>query len=468
MQLKITSGSGAAGLGVIGTGLAYAFPDAKWIGLLLIAIGVLVFGFDIRFERGRVRTGRWRRLNQIGPWILIVCGPLIGLVWLYLQSPLASSSSADAQSALAHLAELGWSVKPGPDSIQFGIANGPLPPMKESAAYFGQLSKPYNLALQQVTGLDGLHYLSQVKGLTKIEIGAGGFTDISELKDFTELKTLTIGQLPLNGTATVDLAPLATMTSLETLVLSMVRAKSVEALAPLTKLKVLNLGQTLISDISPLTGLAQLENLEIRGTRVTDLGALKGKQQLKELMVGGAQLPGLADLVDLPSFKSVSIIEQAPIDLSAVGKLSKLENLFIVAGGSYPVSVASLGGLRHLRSLAITGTPFGILNPTPDIQSLGALDQLESLTLGYLQIGDIGFAGRFGSLSEITLNQLPIHSIDVLRRLKTLKKVTLVDVPVVDISPLLELPRLSDLRLIRVPARSDIIVELQKRGVAVD
>jgi hypothetical protein len=43
MRVETSPGSAAAALGVIGTGLAWALPDEKWIGWLIVLIGVLVF-----------------------------------------------------------------------------------------------------------------------------------------------------------------------------------------------------------------------------------------------------------------------------------------------------------------------------------------------------------------------------------------------------------------------------------------
>jgi hypothetical protein len=64
MQIKATSGSGAAGLGIIGTGLALALPEVKWIGWALVFLGLIVFAFDVRIERGHVAVGSPDSLKQ--------------------------------------------------------------------------------------------------------------------------------------------------------------------------------------------------------------------------------------------------------------------------------------------------------------------------------------------------------------------------------------------------------------------
>jgi hypothetical protein len=186
------------------------YPDIALLLAAILAIWAVWLALPKTWKEGR------SKLNIVGPWILIVSAPLLGIAWIYLQS--SAPNERVTQAAVAKLAELGWTVKPGPNSVQFEITSGPLPPMKESATYFERLAKPFNLHLQQVSGLEGLHYLANIPGCTKIEIGAGEFTDISELSGFSHLTKLVIGQLPLNGTGTVDLSPLAVSPSVRPIV----------------------------------------------------------------------------------------------------------------------------------------------------------------------------------------------------------------------------------------------------------
>jgi len=86
MQVKTTSGSGAAGLGIVGTGLALALPEVKWIGWLLVLAGLLVFAFDVRLERGQVAFGSpqslWQRLKRMWPQYLMTLAALLFFVGL--------------------------------------------------------------------------------------------------------------------------------------------------------------------------------------------------------------------------------------------------------------------------------------------------------------------------------------------------------------------------------------------------
>jgi hypothetical protein len=381
-----------------------------------------------------------------------------------------SAPQLDSPSAIARLTELGWTVKPSPSGTQFEVVGRALPPMEESAKYFARLSNPFWLHLQSVTGLEGLHFLAGVAACKRIEINAGEFTDISELRGFTHLDSLVISQVPLSGPGTVDASALASLTHLTNLGLNSTRVRNVEFLSSLTRLRTLNIGQTLVGDISPLAKLPSLEALDIRGTRVVDLQPLSYDHNLKELSIGGLQIPGLISFVNLETLKKLTIIlEQQPgLDLTPVGSLTSLESLMIWAPMSGELDVAPLRSLVKLRSLALSGAGFfRPLTAIANIDAMADLTDLRTLTLGSLQLTDIAFVAKLTKLEELNINEMPISSIEPLRNLKSLKKVSLNRTGVVDISPLLELPALTTLTVGRTPARSDVLGELERRGVKV-
>jgi hypothetical protein len=65
MYVTVTNGSLSTCLGLAGTGVAMMLPDQRWIGGVIIALAVLTLLFDVRIERGHVRTGSplsfWQR-----------------------------------------------------------------------------------------------------------------------------------------------------------------------------------------------------------------------------------------------------------------------------------------------------------------------------------------------------------------------------------------------------------------------
>jgi hypothetical protein len=124
MQIKTTSGSGGAGLGVIGTGLAMALPEAKWIGWALVALGVVVIVFDVRIERGHVAIGSsqslGQRLKRVWPQYLMVFSGclffvgLVGFLQLNVTPPKHDDNSGNPPNQRKPSASLPPSLQPPP------------------------------------------------------------------------------------------------------------------------------------------------------------------------------------------------------------------------------------------------------------------------------------------------------------------------------------------------------------------
>jgi Leucine-rich repeat (LRR) protein len=465
-RLNLSTDRFASGFGLIAVG-AFAVAPASlspFLGGACIVAGIFVWLSDSHIVNGRFTATRPRtlqgRIAVVWPQLLMFAcaiGFVFGLL-AYMQR--------DSQTSIDRLAALGWTVKPSQDDILFEIWDRPLPPMQESANYLAQLDKPFRLHFQQVKSLEGLHYLANLSGCTSMEISAGEFTDVSELREFTHLTKLVISQVPLNGPGVVDPSPLGSLVNLQELVLGMTRIRTADFLSNLVKMKRLYLGRTLISDISSLAGLSAIEFLDLRETRITDLSPIGNAAYLSNLEIGAEQLPGLSALTQLPNLKRLSLIDQGVVDLSTVGSLKNLESFF-VWGPSY-LNLLPLQGLTRLSNLQVSGLgPSGPNTQVDNAQAIGVLAELKILSLGYLKLSDVSFVQGLRNLTEIAIATMPITSVLPLRNLKTLRKVTLTDTPVVDISPLLDLPNLSELYLLRVPARADVLKELERRGVKV-
>lgn len=273
-----------------------------------------------------------------------------------------SDPAALSSSAIAALAGLGWTVKPSLEDVQFEVVSRPLPSMKESAGYFAQLDKPFWLHFQTVQSLEGLHHLADISGCIKMQISAGEFTDISELRGFNHLVSLSISQVPLSRTGVVDASALASLTQLQELELNLTRIRNIEFLSSLTHLEKLGIGSTLAVDLTPVSNIAFLKDLNIRETRITDLTPLAKNLALSGLEIDGRQVPGLVNLTHLEHLKTLRLIEQQEFNLAPVGSLSHLENLTILAPAT-KLDISSLRRLPGLRSLSLLGLGFSTLTP---------------------------------------------------------------------------------------------------------
>jgi Leucine-rich repeat (LRR) protein len=380
-------------------------------------------------------------------------------------APAIQPTSGEVASVpVARLAMLGWVVQQQKDGYLFSVT-GQLPDMKEAAAYFRQLDKPFQLQLQSLKSLDGLHFMSDVPGCTQVGIGAGSFTDANELGGFTKLKILHLSQTPINSRDAFDASSLRALTGLTDLNLYSTRVRSIEFVSGMTKLETLYLRDTLITDLSPTDGLNSLRSVDITGTRVTDLRPLRHNLSLEELGVGATQMASLASLAHLDKLKDIRIIEQGELDLSQIGSLAALER--VTLWGPRKVDLLPVRRLSKLQSFHLSGLGFGQLSAVVNVEALGDEVELRTLTLGSLAIQNLDFLAKLTKLEELNLNELPVVSLAPLRGLKSLKKISIVGVPVADISPLLELPNLGELNIMRSPARSDVITVLERGGVKV-
>lgn len=390
---------------------------------------------------------------------------------LALQTKSRGSSAANVSRAgnpIENLARLGWGIKPADKEITFEIVAAPLPDMKESAAYLQGLKKPFQLHFQQVPSIAGLGLLSNDKNCVAVEISASSIESTSELRNLTGLKSLIISQTPFNDVRhELNIEGIASLVNLENLNLNMSRVTDSQSLAGLTKLKSLNIGGSLIRDMSFARDMKELKMLDVRDSLVTDISALDEDDALEELSVDEKQVPSLALLSRLPRLNKLTIISYTPVDMAAVGTLSKLTHLFI--WGPPMVDLGPVGKLDNLTDLNVSGFGLatGFRTQVVNIDAIGKLTQLKTLTIDSAKIDSLRFLSPRNPLTELHLSNVPVGSVSELVSIVSLKKISFVDVPVVDISPLLSLPNLETLSLLRTPARADVIAELERRGVNV-
>jgi Leucine-rich repeat (LRR) protein len=83
---------------------------------------------------------------------------------------------------------------------------------------------------------------------------------------------------------------------------------------------------TLVDDLAPVTKLYSLKSVDVRDSAVRDLSPLQGLARLEELSIDAKQAPYLTRVSQV---KKLTIIAQVPVDMTGVGSLSNLENLFI-------------------------------------------------------------------------------------------------------------------------------------------
>jgi hypothetical protein len=109
MQISVASGSVFNGLAIIGTGAGLMAPEEKWIGVLIVLVGLFALVFDVKLERGHIAIGTpqslRKRMLAMWPQMLMgmsVAGFAIGLAGYFAgqhQTPPAIPSAQNVQHA---------------------------------------------------------------------------------------------------------------------------------------------------------------------------------------------------------------------------------------------------------------------------------------------------------------------------------------------------------------------------------
>jgi internalin A len=373
-----------------------------------------------------------------------------------------AEGSENIGSPVEGLANLGWTVNPGEGKPQFNDNYNHVS-MRKSVKYFCAMSKPFSIVVVGAKTLDGVSGLRDAKYLTSLSFDAPEFSDLSELKDLRNVQRLEISQ-----TASVsDLTPLQGLTNLNELTLGSAAIRDLTPIQALRNLTALQIAGSQVSDLSPLRNLRNLQILNVTGTRITDFSPISDIKTLNSLSVNGRQLVGLSILRNLPNFKKLSLYETDTVDLSPIGELENLESLQVE--GPRMLKLSPLRRLSKLSNLYLScqAGDFTTLMQVQDVAAIGELHELKKLTFFQVLITDVSFMRELRNLTEFTAMFVPISNINGIENATALVTVQLSRTNVVDISPLLRLPNLTDVYVAYTPARSDVLTELERRGVNV-
>ncbi len=230
--------------------------------------------------------------------------------------------------------------------------------------------------------------------------------DVAPLARLTGLRTLI-----LTGTPITDLAPLASLASLQSLEVSGTQVSDLAPLQNLACLQSLLLSNTEVSDLAPLANLPSLYALSVSDTQVTDLAPLANLASLQSLEVWGTQVSDLAPLANVPSLQWLTVTRTQVSDLAPLASLASLQLLYIAR-----TPVSDLAPLAHLASLKF-------------------------LHLSDTQVGDLAPLANLTSLESLDVARTPVSDLAPLANLASLKMLNVSDTQVGDLAPLLELVR---------------------------
>jgi internalin A len=188
------------------------------------------------------------------------------------------------------------------------------------------------------------------------------------------------------GSAAADLSPIANYTDLETFSVSESKEIfDIGVIANFKNLKTLGLQNAQVVSLAPLASLSKLETLNLHVDAHTGLPgrtgfeALRHLKSLKQLDVRvaepiGDQLKSLQNLQSLAIYGPVN-------DVCSLNSLKKLTTLYLIKSGIRDISC--LKDLKELGNISLTG------NPITSIAGLSPLPMLRNLSIDDTLIEDL-------------------------------------------------------------------------------
>ena len=274
------------------------------------------------------------------------------------------------------------------------------------------------------SGIRNLTGLEFATNLTKLHLGLNEISDLSPLKDLTNLIELDLHR----NQRISDVSPLKNLTNLRHLSLRGNRISDMSPLKDLPNLTFLHIGYNNISDLSPLIDLTTLTFLNLDDNRISDLSPLKDLPNLTELHLDDNNISDMTPLKDLTTLTFLNINDNKISDLSPLTNLTNLTSINLHGNGISDVSL--LKDLTNLRVLRLHENQISDLSPLKDLTDLRVLMLHEN------QISDLSPLKDLTTLTKLDLHSNKISDVSPLKGLINLTVLDLSDNHISDFSPL--------------------------------
>ena len=243
----------------------------------------------------------------------------------------------------------------------------------------GNLAKLETLDLLFTGGashdLSALGSLTALKSLYMQNVDASGWQFLSNLSALEKLS------LPDANIASLSELPLASMTSLTDLNLSLNPLSSLSGLNAASSLTRLNIDQSQVSNLADLSGLSALESLSIAGIPAQDFSVLADLVSLRSLHAPDTALTDLSVIAGLSQLEKINIDRTGATTLSALSTLANVT--FMSAAGNGLTDLQGLENMTRLEGLIVSD------NALTTIDGIAALDWLKFLNISNNQITSI-------------------------------------------------------------------------------
>ncbi|GLC44207.1 hypothetical protein PLESTB_000753000 [Pleodorina starrii] len=176
-----------------------------------------------------------------------------------------------------------------------------------------------------------LSTIPSLQGFTQLRRLDCSYNQIRNLLPLADLDSGSLEELYVASNKVTAIAALSQLTGLTLLELGSNRIRTVEGIDSLTGLRELWLGRNRITSIGGLATLTNLRRISLQSNRLTSMLGLEACTALEELYLshnGISQLEGLAPLVRLKML-DVSSNRLTAVDPAALASLTQLEDLWL-------------------------------------------------------------------------------------------------------------------------------------------
>ena len=224
-------------------------------------------------------------------------------------------------------------------------------------------------------GTQSVQDLQKIPYLKKLTINKFNLPDLNFLEGFTKLETLDLSGCRLPAES---LQILASLPSIENLLLSDCGFSTIAPLSQVTSLKKLDLSSNTIRNLEVLAGMPNLEEINLKHNALTDLSALSNLTGLKRLNVSFNSLTSLSPIAGCVN---LTYLDAENNQLDSLSGIENMVNLTFLSVNYNKLSdVSLLSGLTQLETLKIAN------NQISDISSLSSLQKLDSFYFAHNEI----------------------------------------------------------------------------------
>ena len=273
--------------------------------------------------------------------------------------------------------------------------------------------------------IDTLSFLSSLINLATLDLTGCNFPaeDLAVLAKLPSLNTLVLSDCDL--TTIADLEGAANLTKLD---LSSNNVRNLEVLEPMTTLKELNLKHNAVIDLTALSGLTRLETLDVSYNFISDLSPLSSCLKLSWLDAGNNALTQADGVQALPLLSYLSLDYNDLSDVSVLGECTGLTNLSIA--NNQLTSISSLSSLDKLEILDFSynsvealpdwqeGCPLrtidGSYNMLQSIDNLATLEQISYIYMDYNKLTSVNALADCYHLVQVNVYGNDIDSVSAL------------------------------------------------------